>query len=402
MTPRRILLIGNFPPPFGGVPTHLRQLSEHLRTHDWDVHVLAMKTEFRGVQRVAPSLTVYGVSKPLLLSGLLDPRNRVPRAETARRSYPDLRRFLGALALSMLAKRIVVENRVRVLSAYHVLGPGLVGAYLAEQLGVPLITTVFGELYADYARHCERIDDVRYVAQHTAKWLSCSAHCARSVELLNLGVDVEPLLYGVDTTEYHPDRDGTEVRRRLGIAPDGPVAIFVGRMVEEMGLGVLLRAIPRVLRLEPRLHFLIAGARQVLTATAEDVQREFPRNVSVVCDVPQADLPSFYAAGDVAVAPSTNARACLGLALAEAGACGKPVVGCDVGGTREVVVEGETGLLVKPDDPTALGDAILELTRDEAAAKRMGTAGRARVCALFDQARTHRRFVEILEDVLGH
>jgi phosphatidylinositol alpha-1,6-mannosyltransferase len=73
-----------------------------------------------------------------------------------------------------------------------------------------------------------------------------------------------------------------------------------------------------------------------------------------------------------------------GVVYLEAGACGKPVVAGDSGGVRDAVRDGETGLLVDPEDPVAVADAIGKFLADRAFAQRLGTRGRSRVIAEFD------------------
>jgi glycosyltransferase involved in cell wall biosynthesis len=395
-----ILLIGNYPPPFGGVPTHIEYLADHLARRGWSVNILAHKADFRGVRRVAEGVTVYCYSRQDRLRALWHPSFRVRPVERSRRFRPRLRSFLGALGLAMLAKRIILENNVRLISAYHLLGAGSLGAWLSEDLSLPLIMTVFGEIYSDPDEHLQRIEEVRYIASRTVKWLSCSRHCARSVELIDLPIDVEPLHYGIDVDRFRPDRDGSRIRDRYGIPPDDPVVIFVGRMLDEMGLGVLLGAIPLVLARNPRIRFLIAGARHQMTPVAERRRALHPKNVFVAVDVPQDELPDYYAAANLAAAPSVNARACLGLSIVEAQGSGKPVVACDVGGTREVIVPGETGLLVAPENPFALAGAIVDLAEDHERAEKMGRQARERVRTRFDKEITNQRMESIIEAVM--
>ena len=73
-----------------------------------------------------------------------------------------------------------------------------------------------------------------------------------------------------------------------------------------------------------------------------------------------------------------------GMVFLEAGACGKPVVGGDSGGIRDAVVDGETGLLVDPEDPAEVGAAICRLLSDRELAARLGERGRQRVLERFD------------------
>jgi glycosyltransferase involved in cell wall biosynthesis len=234
------------------------------------------------------------------------------------------------------------------------------------------------------------------VLNASARNLSCSRHCAKSVETIGVKAEVEPVYYGIDVECFSPDRDGVSVRGRFGISTSDPVVIFVGRMVREMGLHVLLEAIPGMLKKNENVRFLIVGKSDELEATAKSVGKRYPSNVFVSSNLAMEELPLFEAAADVAVVPSMSDRACLGLAIAEAMAAGKPVVASDIGGGREVVVNGVTGMLVPPGDGHALAESILSLLntpKDMRAA--MGKAGRLRVLDRFDKNQVNRRMEEI-------
>jgi phosphatidylinositol alpha-1,6-mannosyltransferase len=222
--------------------------------------------------------------------------------------------------------------------------------------------------------------------------------------VLGLPDDVGVLYYGVDTRRYRPFSAGESLAARtgLGIRADDRVVLYVARMVEEMGLGDLLSAVPDLLAREPRTRVLVAGATGSLTPRAHALAAGLPAGrLSVHESVPDDVLPQLYAAADVVAAPSNNERACLGLAIAEAMATERPVVACAVGGTAEVVVDGETGTLVPPNAPEALAKALLTYLENPKLAARHGAAGRSRAVDLFDveaaNARVEELFLAVME-----
>ena len=391
-----ILLLGNYPPPFGGVPSHIRDLSSHLASRGWQVHVIVGSTQHFGVEHPEDHVTVYRFNRRDKLRALATGRG--PQ-RGLRRFYPRLGTYLAHLALCKLALAVIRKHDIRVISAYHIFGAGTLGAWLSAETGVPLITTIFGEIYANTAEHRLRMEEVDFVAQHTSRWLSCSRHCARSAALLNVDWHVEPLVYGIDVTHFRPEVDGAPVRERFGWGPDDQVVGFVGRMNAEMGLDVLLQALPLVVAKRPQARFLIAGARHELTTSVAQIAKELPRNVGYDIDVPYAELPRFYAASSLVAAPSVNARACLGLSIAEAMATGKPVIACRVGGTLEVLEEDVTGLVVPPNDPLTLAAALVDLLDKPARRRVMGLSGRARALTGFDKRIANERFEAILNEV---
>lgn len=167
------------------------------------------------------------------------------------------------------------------------------------------------------------------------------------------------------------------LRRSLGIT-DGVVVTTVARLRREKGVDVLLAALAEVRAVRP-LHLVVVG-----TGPEESrLRRAAPAGggCSVHFVGHHDDVAPWYALGDIAVLPSRTDAMPLG--AVEAMAAARPLVAAAVGGLPEIVVAGETGLLVPPDDPPALGAAIAELAADEPTRLRMGAAAAARYASRF-------------------
>jgi glycosyltransferase involved in cell wall biosynthesis len=144
--------------------------------------------------------------------------------------------------------------------------------------------------------------------------------------------------------------------------------LFVGALGPHKGLDVLLRAHER----------LPHGVRSVLLGTPRaDSPTRYPDGVTVRLDVPHGEVMQAWRHCAVGVVPSICQEACPTVAL-EAMASGKPVVASAIGGLKEIVVDGETGLLVPANDVDALHGAIARLLADEQLRRRMGEAARER------------------------
>lgn len=155
--------------------------------------------------------------------------------------------------------------------------------------------------------------------------------------------------------------------------------LFVGRLDLQKGVDVLWRALEK---LGPDTHALVAGA----AVLADDAAAQWPRNATSVGWVGPGELETLFAQAELLVVPSRWEG--FGLVAAEAMRSGLPVVASRVGGLTEVVEHGITGLLVEPNSPEALTQAIGNLSADDLA--RMGRAGRDRVQTLFSMPRLHR------------
>ncbi|MDT3438219.1 MULTISPECIES: glycosyltransferase family 4 protein [unclassified Pseudofrankia] len=195
------------------------------------------------------------------------------------------------------------------------------------------------------------------------------------------GTRFERLTGGVDVERFQPGAGGEDIRRRNGWG-DRPVVTSVARLVPRKGQDVLIRGLPSVLRDHPDTLLVVIGrgrnAGRLRRLAASAGVRE---NVVFAGAVPEGDLPAYLDAADVFAMPSRPAKLGLdleglGLSSLEAAAAGKPVITGAAGGAPEVVIPGETGLVVDGTDVSAVARAVGELLADPDRARRMGAAGR--------------------------
>jgi glycosyltransferase involved in cell wall biosynthesis len=185
---------------------------------------------------------------------------------------------------------------------------------------------------------------------------------------------------GVDLVRFAgpclPDRGA--IRLALGVPPGVPVALCVARLSPEKDVSAFLEAAALVMQTDA--WFLVAG---------EGPQRpSLERQINLLGLTDRArllgarrDIPAVLRAADLLCVPSREEG--LGLAAVEAMASGLPVVATRVGGLPEVVVDGETGILVTPGDRAALAAALTGLLGSPEYARRLGRAGQARAHACF-------------------
>jgi alpha-maltose-1-phosphate synthase len=220
---------------------------------------------------------------------------------------------------------------------------------------------------------------------------------------------------GIDLDRWKPVQD-PELVRSLGIDPDRPSVVFVGRITRQKGLPYLLRAVamlPKDVQV-----VLAAGAPDTpgilaeVTALVEDLQKERSGVIWIDRLLPHHELTAVLTAGTVFVCPSVYEP--LGIVNLEAMACGLPVVGTATGGIPEVVADGETGRLVPidqvsdgtgtPTNPDVfvadLARTLTEVLSDPARAAEMGRAGRRRAEREFGWGQIATRTREIYDSLL--
>jgi starch synthase len=209
---------------------------------------------------------------------------------------------------------------------------------------------------------------------------------------------VHVILNGIDAEQYHPD-PGTDLLERLGVDPGRPLVVFVGRITRQKGISHLLDA---ALAFDPSAQIVLAAGAPDTESLADEIREKVARVqaergtiVWLQGMLQKPEVIQLLSHAAVFVCPSIYEP--LGIVNLEAMACGAAVVASRTGGIPEVVVDGETGLLVpfddfdpvtrEPHDPQRFAADIAEhvnlLLGDPALAERFGKAGRERAITRF-------------------
>jgi starch synthase len=392
MSPRplRIAQLTNEYPPhvYGGAGVHIEYLARELAAAEGGAHQVQVLC-FGEQEQAEGNLRVQGVAPEVELP-VRDPRHARlldalvrDLAMVGAVDAPDIvhchtwySHLAGVLARPLTGARLVLTT--------HSLEPHR--PWKVEQLGTAydVTTWIEGTAY----RNADGI-------------VAVSAAMKQDVQEL-YGVDpdrVRVIHNGIDPDEYRPRHD-PGVLRELGVDPEIPIVLFVGRITRQKGILHLVRAIRH---LRPGVQVVLcAGAPDTkeigeeMAALVEEVKRDAALPVVWISEMlPKARTIALYSHAAVFVCPSVYEP--FGIINLEAMACETPVVASAVGGIPEIVVPGETGTLVpfepegggsvEPRDPEAfsraLADAVNGLMDDRDRRAAMGRAARARVEAHF-------------------
>ena len=203
------------------------------------------------------------------------------------------------------------------------------------------------------------------------------------------------LLPGVDTQLFNPSNKvaGAQIRADLGFA-DRPTIVSVSRLMARKGHDQLIKAIPEISKSIPGVALVIVGDGKYRKSLQKLVRKlKLTNDVYFSGKVPYADLPNWYAVGDVFAMPCRTRMANwdvegLGIVYLEASATGLPVVAGDSGGAPEAVIPGKTGYVVGGRDSKMLIKQLIALLSDENLRVELGQNGRDWVCKdwTWDQA----------------
>lgn len=299
--------------------------------------------------------------------------------------------FLAGQYLAL--RKALHEFRPQVIHAHWLLPQGLIAA-LGRQ-DVPLVATshgadLFGLRGALFARLrrwvVPRVSVVTLVSEAMRQRLLAEQPQANAV-VMSMGVDVRERFVPAAV-----ERNPAEL-------------LFVGRLVEKKGLHHLLHALPQVIAECPKTRLTIAGFGPERERLERIVAKlDLKAHVDFVGAMPQASLPAFYQRATLFVAPFIEAddgdQEGLGLVVAEAMACGCPVVVGNVSATQDLV-DASSGIRVPAYDHAQLASAIIALLRDDEARARLGRHARAHVEQHYSWDAVAERYGRLLADVAG-
>jgi glycosyltransferase involved in cell wall biosynthesis len=275
--------------------------------------------------------------------------------------------------------------------------PGMV----ARRLHIPHIQHIresfldFGALWPPY-----RTWLVRY-----ANRIACISHFMASMftEKQRAG-NVVVIHNGIPREEFDSIDSSAVAAFRRQFGGNDPIIGLVGRIkLVRKGQEVLVRAAERLKIQFPNAHYVCVGS-------------PFPGNESHLDElkdmVQRAGLEEHFhfaghmndplvaiAAFDISIMASSMPEP-LGNVTIESMALGKPVIGTNIGGTPEIIVDGETGHLIPPSDPVAMADALAHLLENPEEARRMGMKGRERFVAAFEFATFYQNVVQLYEKTI--
>jgi glycosyltransferase involved in cell wall biosynthesis len=292
---------------------------------------------------------------------------------------------------------LVRDKKIDILvSDYHTL-PFATAA--SRRAGIPLVWKLNGWWFPvlPWQRRFfqTQIDEIASISQITLdRWLVGKPYIKAN--------HARAIVPGVNTDHFHPDGDVSPIRQRLGIGPEVPLVAMLARFQYVKGHDIFQEMVKLVHAQMPEVRFAVAGENVFGVSKDETYKntiltngREDPVLHDSLTYLGFCDSREVIAAADVIVCPSRFES--LGMVHLESMAMERPVVSMNNGGPAEIMIDGETGYLVPPEDPAALADRVLALLRDPALRTRMGQAGRARVVEHFTVERYAEKFSQLFK-----
>ncbi|SFF84514.1 glycosyltransferase family 4 protein [Neptunomonas qingdaonensis] len=328
----------DFAPNVGGVAAHVVELGKALVTLGHEVHVLTLP-----IADKQESLETW--------QGMIVHRPRLPK----------LKPFY-TFCMKFWLKSFLKKHPVDIIHVH-----GMRPLEATKGLNIPVL---FTNHTSGYLRRIEKGPKVHAeLAQrlaHICHVLAPSEELCEATRIVGFTKPVDFIPNGVDVTRFTP----------ASIRPERPVTILLARrLVDKNGVTVYAEAVSALKGLDVQLVFAGNGAERAKVESILKSNGMFEKS-TFLGDVSNQDMPDVYRSADISVLPSfMEATSITGL---ESMACGLPLIGTRVGGIPTLITEGETGLLVPPGDPDALGEALVHLASNASLRKEMGLKARTK------------------------
>jgi len=372
---RVAMLIQGYHPLVGGAEKQLGALAPLLQSAGIDIHIIT-----RGHSGLASSEEISGV-----------PVHRIPA--------PPPKAVASAFS-TLWSLPLLARLRPDVIHAHELLSPATSAVLAKRLIGCPVVAKVLrGGVLGDLAKLRRKRFGMKRIEIYS-KEIDAFVVISNEIdcELAAIGIPPERRAFipnGVDTVSFAPLWSyNKKILREMLNLPDGPIVVFSGRLSAEKRVDQLIEMWPSIRENFPNAQLLILG-----TGEQEPALRSMARDGVIFTGIVE-EVSSYLQCADIFVLPSSTEG--LSNSLLEAMSCGLPSVATTVGGATDAIEHEVSGLLVPPDSPQNLKDALLRLLGDPLICEAMGVQARNTILRKYSLPLTASRLKLLYERLLTY
>jgi glycosyltransferase involved in cell wall biosynthesis len=385
--PPAALFLGNWPPPFGGIASHLYELLPGIVVKGIKVYSLSYHTiqsELSGTEKGVTNfffnpLSYFKKRKWIILVRAL--------LNIGHKKDLSTKKYLRALAIADKVNCIVNENNITHVFTYDNDQIHITPFLKSRFQKLKIYSTIYGGFIVNKHLYDSEKRFLAHAFKFPDKILSCSNYCADSAKAyLGISYLTKVIYNNVFENIYSPNISGEKIREKFDLDKDSIVLMTMGRMSYEMGIDFLIEQAQRILNLDERLVIFFVGAQGELSNQVESLATKNKR-IKFSFDISFEEKPFYFACCDIFTAPSKQNYPCMGIANIEAMMCGKVVLSSKTGGHLETIEDKVSGILV-PFQNNKLNtdiylDELYQLINSSELRKSYGKAARERGLKLF-------------------
>lgn len=331
----KIAMVGQFPPHIGGVGVHIHSLSKELVRQGHEVYVITYP--HKNIRDI-DGIHVIG-TKGINIPGL--------RALTFKKNA------------KKALEKLIDEVDIDIIHGHYLFPAGAAAVEVGKKRGIKTYVTAHGsDMFEVYKKQSFMRPTIKKVLKDADRVFAVSEALKHEIIATGVvGIADKTRIYwnSVDINKFRDVEDNTLIREFN--LPMKPIVLFVGNLIKRKNVESLLEA-KKLAKTDYQL--VVVGDGPLLKSLKEKVKNENIYNV--VFTGARNDIERLIPACDMLVLPSFSES--FGLVLIEALACGKPVIGSDVGGIREIISP-SIGLLIDPHSPSTIANAIEKIFNDD-------------------------------------
>jgi phosphatidylinositol alpha-1,6-mannosyltransferase len=291
---------------------------------------------------------------------------------------------------------LVKKEKIFVIQVGQILPFGTCALILKKILHIPYIIYVYGQDLVIMRHSHRKMKQIRSILKNAEAVIGCSHFTKQLAEENGALPQRTHVVYPCPT--FHPSQEYNQAEVedfKISHSISGKkILLTVGNLVLRKGHDMVLKALPEVIKHTPDVVYVITGIGPQLRHLQQEVRlRQLEPYVQFWPQVNHQDLQKLYRSCDVFIMPSRILKnqsgqpvdvEGFGIVFVEASLFGKPAIGGNSGGVSEAIKNGVTGIIIDPEDSSAIAEAIIRLISDGQLAQQLGRQGRARSLEKFD------------------
>jgi len=340
----KIAMVGQFPPHIGGVGVHIHSLAKELVKQGHEVYVITY-----------PHKDIKDI----------DGIHVIP---TKGINIPGLRGLMFGINAKKELKKLVKKENIDIIHGHYLIPAGLASVKVGKSTKTKTYVTAHGsDMFEMYKKHAYTRPIIKKVLKDADVVLAVSEALKEEIlktNVKNIKEKTRIHLNSVDIDKFknsNNDDFEKEMIKTFNFNPNKPTILFVGNIIKRKNVDLIIEAKKE---LKTDCNLIVVGDGPLLDKLKEKVERYKDKNQikDVYFTGPRKDVENIIPTCDLLILPSFTES--FGLVLIEALACGKPVIGSNVGGIKEIITE-EVGLLIDPYSSKDLTEAIDKILQDK-------------------------------------
>jgi len=297
------------------------------------------------------------------------------------------------------AEKILKREKFSLLHAHWMIPQGLIGAYLKKKYNTPLIVTIHGSDLFPLRNKVFR--NVQEFVLENADEITVNSHVAKkelNFRFPSLRTRISIIPMGIDTRLF------TKRNQLKNQYQSFKIILFVGRLNEQKGVEVLIKAMKKIKNVISNSKLLVIGEGNYRTHLEKLVHElGLGGNVNFLGPIQKSKLPGYYSRADVFVLPSVTSKIgteSFGLVLLEAMSCGTCVIGSSSGGIKDIIKDGENGLIFQEKNHEQLADKIISVLKDDTLRDKLAKKGQKFARSNYGWDKITKKFLDVYGRVL--